>query len=131
MAEMKMISENLNESSVTARIPLLTFDELFDLIEKNEIRSDLDKKIAEIILNAETDWIITIYSLNDFLVILEKEIDGETTKENLEKLLEIYNKKIEKFAWESESVSALMELFNLTDKSDLRTIFFDLTERIK
>jgi hypothetical protein len=131
MAEKKVVSQDLHDSIGTAKIPILTFDSLFDLIEKNEIKNELDRKIAEIILDAETDWIISIYSLNDFLVVLEKEINGETTKKNLEKQLKKYNRNIAKYAWESESISALLEIFDHTEEPDLRTIFFNLTEKLK
>ena len=63
--------------------------------------------------------------------MLEKEINGETTKKNLEKQLKKYNRNIAKYAWESESISALLEIFDHTEEPDLRTIFFNLTEKLK
>jgi hypothetical protein len=122
--------KSVDEFLSTTDIPLLTIEELFDLVENNKIENKADKKIAEIILDAESDWIISILSLNDFLVVLEKEIDGNTTKPNLEKLLKKYNQNISRFAWETASVSYLLEIFELTNEKDLKTIFYNLTERI-
>lgn len=65
----------------------LTFDKLFELIEENRFANEIDKKIAEKILNAEKDWWTSIKTLNDFIEILKKEINGQPTKSNLNKLL--------------------------------------------
>ncbi len=65
----------------------LTFDKLFELIEENRFANETDKKIAEKILNAEKDWWTSIKTLNDFIEILKKEINGQPTKSNLNKLL--------------------------------------------
>ncbi|PKH51898.1 hypothetical protein CXF68_14915 [Tenacibaculum sp. Bg11-29] len=46
-AEKKMVNENLSEINDMTEIPSLTFDELFDLIEKNRFENPTDKKIAE------------------------------------------------------------------------------------
>ena len=78
------------------KIPLLTFDKLFDLIEENHFENETDKKIAKKILEAERDWRISIKSLNDFITILEKEVDGTVTKTSLNKLLKKYNRKSRK-----------------------------------
>ena len=37
-------------------IPLLTFDKIFNIIEENRFISEVDKKIAEKILEAQNDW---------------------------------------------------------------------------
>ncbi len=125
------IYNSVNDFLNTTEVPLLTFDELYDLLENQKITDNIDIQIAEKVIAAETDWIITIHSLNDFLVVLEKEIDGKTTKSNLEKLLKKYNSNLQKYSWEAESVSQLLDLFDFRDGSDLRNIFFSLTERIK
>ncbi|MCF8277300.1 MAG: hypothetical protein K9J17_11250 [Flavobacteriales bacterium] len=115
----------------TNEIPFLTFDELYDKFYDGQIVDETDKQIAEKILDAQRDWTISIQSLNDFLVVLEEEIDGDTTKSNLTKLLKRYNKDVLKYAWKAESVSYLLEIFSMTDKSNLRTIFCELEEKLK
>lgn len=112
------------------KITLLTFDKLFDLIEENQFENETDKQIAEKILEAERDWRISIDSLNDFITILEKEVGGTVTKTSLNKLLKKYNRNISQYAWESESVCYLLDIFDLTKKNDLRIIFNELTEKL-
>ena len=112
------------------KIPLLTFDKLFDLIEGNQFENETDKKIAEKILEAERDWRISLEFLNDFITVLEKEVGGTVTKTSLDKLLKKYNQNIAQYAWESESVSYLLDIFDLTKKTELRIIFNELAEKL-
>ena len=112
-------------------IPNLTFDELFDLSEKGQISDPIDRQISEYILSAELDWFITIHNLNDFLIILEREINGVTTRENLNELLEKYNSDIDRFTWEAESLNSLLKIFDLTEGNDLRQIFFEFSLRMQ
>jgi aconitase B len=78
---------NVKESIKSMEVSNLTFDKLFELIEENRFANEIDKKIAEKILNAEKDWWTSIKTLNDFIEILKKEINGQPTKSNLNKLL--------------------------------------------
>ena len=115
-------------------IPLLTFDELFDLVEGNRFENKTDEKIAKKILEAENDWgdwKTSVNNLNEFILVLEKEINGITTQSNLEKLLNRYNRNLSKYAWEAESICSLLEIFELTDKSELRNIFFNIADKNK
>jgi len=130
IAEKKMVDENLSELNDMTEIPSLTFDKLFDLIEEKKFENENDRKIAEKILEAERDWRISMESLNDFIIILEKETAGSVTKKSLNKLLKKYNQNVAKYAWEAESVCYLLEIFELTDLEDLRLIFTDLSNRI-
>jgi len=109
----------------------LTFDKLFDLIEENRFENETDRKIAELLHNAERDWRTSIETLNDFIEILKKEINGQVTKSNLNKLLDRYNRNLSKYAWESESVSYLLDILKLTEKSDLNDVFGELNKKIK
>ena len=85
----------------------------------------------EKILEAERDWRISLESLNDFITILEKEVGGIVNKTSLNKLLKKYNRNIAQYAWESESVSYLLDIFELTNETELRNIFNKLTEKVK
>ena len=130
----KKAHENLLEHNDMTEIPLLTFDKLFDLVEENRFENKTDKKIAEKILEAENDWgdwKTSVNNLNEFILVLEKEINGITTQSNLEKLLNRYNQNLSKYAWESESLCSLLEIFELTKESELRTIFFNIANNNK
>jgi hypothetical protein len=130
-AEKKMVNENISELNEMNEIPLLTFDELFDLIEENRFENLTDKKIAEKIFEAERDWKMTSQeSLNDFMIVLENEIGGTVTMTSLEKLLKKYNRKDTQFGWEAESVCSLLEIFKLTKETDLRNIFSQLAKKV-
>ncbi|WMI68253.1 hypothetical protein [Mangrovimonas sp. YM274] len=109
----------------------MTFDKLFDLIEENRFETETDKKIAEKILEAERDWRISFETVNDFIGVLEKVVDGTVTKSSLNKLLKKYKRNIYQNAWEIESVSYLLDIFELTQKTELRKIINNLTEKVK
>jgi len=111
-------------------IPLLTFDKLFDLIEKNRFENETDKKIAEKILEAERDWRISFETINEFISVLEKVVDGSVTKSSLNKLLKKYKRNISQNAWEMESVNYLLEIFELTKETELRKIIIKLTKKV-
>ncbi len=128
-AEKKMVNKNLSELNDMTEIPSLTFDELFDLIEENRFENPTDKKIAEKIFEAERDWKMTSQeSLNDFIIVLEKETGGTVTKTSLNKLLKKYHRKLAQYAWEAESVCSILEIFELTKETNLRNIFRQLAE---
>lgn len=109
----------------------MTFDKLYDLIEDNQFETETDKKIAEKIFEAERDWRISFETINDFLNVLEKEVVGNVTKSSLNELLLKYKLNISKNAWEMESVSYLLDIFELTKETELRKIINNLTEKVK
>jgi hypothetical protein len=109
----------------------LTFDELYDLIEENRIEKETDKRIAEKILEAERDWRISFETVNEFISVLEKAVNGTVTKSSLNKLLKRYKQNILQNAWEMESVSYLLDIFELTNETELRKIIINLTEKVK
>ena len=112
-----------------SKTKILTFDQLLDLVEEDSFENDSDKKIAESILDAERDWRTSIQTLPDFIIILEKEINGMTSESNLIKLLEKYNRNIEKYTWEAESISYLLDIFRLTQETELKKIFIQFSEK--
>ncbi len=131
IAERKMVDENLSEPNEMTEIASLTFNKLRDLIEENQFENETDRKIAEKILEAERDWRISLESLNDFIILLEKEVGGTVTKISLNKLLKKYNRNIAEYAWEMESVTYLLAIFELTEETELRNVFAGLTKKIK
>jgi hypothetical protein len=109
----------------------MTFDNLFDIVEKKTFKNRTDLLIAERILEAERDWIKPLYYLNEFILELENEIGGETSKDNLIKLLNRYQKNgFTNSAWNTESVTILLEIFEFTEDSSLKTIFENLLMKI-
>ena len=115
-------------------IPLLTFDKLFDLVEDNRFVNETDKKIAEKVLESGNDWgdwKTSVKNLNEFIIVLEKEVGGIVTKTSLNKLLKKYNQNITQNAWKAESICSLLEIFKLTREVELKKIFLELTEKTK
>ncbi len=109
----------------------LTFDKLFDLIEENRFENEADKRIAEKILEAERDWRISFETVNEFISVLEKAVNGTVTKSSLNKLMKKYKRNILQNAWEMESISYLLDIFGLTKETELRKIINNLTEKVK
>ena len=126
-----MINENLSEYNEIAELPLLTFDKLFDLIEENRFENETDKKIAKKLLEAERDWRISFETLNEFISVLEKAVGGTVTRSNLNKLQKKYKRNISQNAWEMESISYLLDIFELTKETELRKIIINLTKKLK
>jgi len=109
----------------------MTFETLFDTVEKKAVENKTDLLIAERILEAEKDWIKPLYDLNEFILALETEIGGETSKDNLIKLLNRYQKKgFINSAWNTESVTILLEIFEFTEDNCLKTVFENLSKKI-
>ncbi len=130
LAEKKMIQEDVIERKELNELPMLTFEKLFDLVEENYFKNEIDQKIATKILEAENDWPTSIQSLNDFILILEREIGGKVTQTSLNYLISKYNQNL-KYSWEGESVCTLLEIFELTEEVELKKIFNNLIEKSK
>lgn len=109
----------------------MTFDDLFTALETNQIESKSDRRIVEKILEAERDWNVPISDLNEFIGLLEREIGDKASESNLIKLRDRYQiNGFRNSVWNTESVYSLLEIFEITDSSDLRTIFNGLTNRL-
>ena len=109
----------------------LTFDQLLDFVEENQTASEIDKKIAQKILEAERDWRTSFVTLDSFISTLEKTVGGTITKSSLNKLSRHYKQNVLQNAWELESISYLKDIFDLTKEKELRNIVTELTEKIK
>lgn len=109
----------------------MKIDDLLDLLESNQIENRFDKLIVERIIEAERDLKVPINDLNEFINFLEREVGSELIKENLELLLEKYCKNgFVNSAWNSESVSYLIDIFDWTGYSNLKLVFENLTNRL-
>lgn len=125
-----MINEHLSELNIQNHIPFLTFEELSSCIVETDIKDKAYKKISEIIIAAERNWRTPCDSINDFIITLENEINGPVTKSNLNLLLNQYSENTIEKTWESESISTLIKVFELTNETDLKTIFINLVEKV-
>ncbi|TCI85708.1 hypothetical protein [Tenacibaculum sp. M341] len=74
----------------------LTFDKLFDLIEENRFENETVKKIAQKIIEVERNWKTPVNDLNEFINVLEKEVEETVTSVSLNKLLKKYNRNLAK-----------------------------------
>ena len=111
----------------------LSFSRLFDAVENNEFDKERDLEIATRVLNAHRDWddsIVEIDTLGEFIYVLEYRMNAKTTKYNLQKLLKKFN-SIGKNSWNAESVCYLLEIFELSEETELKTIFQHLAKKVK
>jgi hypothetical protein len=109
----------------------MTFETLFNAVENKTVENKTDLLIAERILEAERDWINPLNDLNEFILALETEIGGKTSKANLITLLERYQKDgFINSAWNTESVTILLEIFDFTKDNSLKTVFENLSKKI-
>lgn len=105
----------------------MNFDKLHDLLEGNLIENNRDKLIAKKILEAQTDWIHPLKDFNEFIEVLEKEIGGKTTKENLHQLLYRYSPNgLRTSSWKSKSIFILIEILDTTGFTTLKKVYEDL-----
>jgi len=109
----------------------MNFETLLNIIKNNTPVDKTDLLIADLILEAERDWIKPLNNLDEFILALEEEIGGETSKINLIKLLARYQVNgFKNSAWNTESIMALLEIFELSENDNLKTIFQDLSGRL-
>lgn len=108
----------------------MTFDDLFDLIEDKRINSRT-KLTAERIIQAETDWRTEVKTLDDFIGIIENEVNGVSSKANVSKRLRQFEANIAGKAWEAESFTSLIEVFKYDQSKTLKEIFEDIMLDLK
>ena len=90
---------------------IITFDELTGKIESLRV-DDKFKTCGELLLTAINDWpTLNLKEPNDLLNELKAEIKKPLTFDNLKKYLDGLD--INKNAWEMESVTSLLEMFDL------------------
>jgi hypothetical protein len=80
------------------------------ILDKGEITDNLKNAIS-ILLAAMNDWPNSLNSLEDFEYEVQDYIKGETKKINIEKKLKS-NIDFNKYAWEAESLSQLLEVYD-------------------
>ena len=116
---------------MTNKNDFLTFDELSSAIENDKGENNL-KICAALLLSAINDWpTLNLKEPKHFVAELNREIKGKLTHGNLHKYLEALNPTNE--AWKMESISYLLEIFDLYQKDkyeqalELETIINGLT----
>ena len=100
------------------------------LVNSNQIKNPIDLKIAKKLIDAQRDWRTSIPTLFDFIQVFELEVNDQLTKSNLNKLMDRYQRNIPRYAWEIESLSYTLDIFEWTTKEDLKETIIDLVKRI-
>lgn len=109
----------------------MTFDELDDLIENNADTDSKTRNAVECIIQAEIDWVTGVESLEEFIEIVENEVDGELSLENVANRLKVYQRNVLGNAWEAESFTSLLEVFNYDEQSTLNEILKGIINNTK
>ena len=90
--------------------------------------SDDELNILKIILAAINDWPNPNLTLEDYERAVSDFIGAETNKNNIEKKLKGIN--LYKFAWQAESLSELIEIFQFYKENlNLKDIFARIANR--
>jgi predicted Zn-dependent peptidase len=84
--------------------------------------------VVEILLSSINDWPNSIVSLDDFEIEVRDFILAEPVKANIENRLK--NIDFNKYAWEAESLSQLLEVYNyFNDNISLQEIINELKQQ--
>jgi hypothetical protein len=109
----------------------MTFRNLHNALENNQIINKNYKEIVKLILEAERDWVVPVSNLDEFNSLIEDEIGGIATENNLSKLQKKYLENgFANSAWNTESICSLLEIFKLTKTENLKTLFTELSNKI-
>jgi hypothetical protein len=87
----------------------ISISQLEEIHDSLEINSN-EREIIDIILAAINDWPNPIFTLEEYILDVEKFIGFELSKETISTSL--LNMDLLKNAWESESLTQIMEIFN-------------------
>ena len=87
-------------------LSVLEIEEMFE----NDKFSNEIKNGIEILLSAINDWSAPVENLYDYNLAVQNFIENEVTKRNIEVALGKID--ISRYAWEAESLSSLIEVFN-------------------
>ena len=110
----------------------MTFDDLYDLIQDKEKGIDQRTKLAlERIIQAATDWRTEVNTLDDFIGIVENEVLGESSKANVSKRLKQFELNVARNAWEAESFTSVMQVFEYDQGKTLKEIFEEIISGLK
>lgn len=90
-----------------------SISEIEEMLEKENFSTKM-KAVVEILLSAINDWPDPIDNLYDYDLAVQKFIMNLTTKKNIE--LAVNKVDISKFAWEVESLSVLIEIYDYFDE---------------
>ena len=87
------------------------------------------RKVIDIFLSAINDWPNSILTFEDYESEVEKFINGVTTKNNLQNILNKIDFSIN--AWQAESLSQVIEVFQYYNENmSLKSIIEDLKMKL-
>jgi len=101
----------------------LTFDELIDLFYDNPKVEIKVKNTCEIIVEAETNWRTSPETVVAFIDEIENMIKNKSTLENVRQLIHKYESFAMSYAWELESLTIILDVFDYDKSKTLREIF--------
>jgi hypothetical protein len=91
----------------------LNIADIEKIAESNHVTEEI-KFIVNTFLRAINDWPNQIENLDDYEFEVHDFIKGETQKKNIVKTLN--NIDLNKYAWQAESLTQLLEVYNYFDK---------------
>lgn len=91
---------------------ILIIDRLIEMEESGNVDKALRQQFS-ILLSAVNDWPDPVVSIEQYSAGIEDFIDANPTQQQIEKWLKSCN--VSENAWEAESLTALLELFQFYD----------------
>jgi hypothetical protein len=105
---------------------ILSIFEVEKMVENDKF-SPQKKNGIEILLSAINDWSTPLNNLCDYDLAVQNFIEREVTKSNIESALSKID--LSRFAWEAESLSSLIEVFDYFKESNtLSEIIIEIKE---
>jgi hypothetical protein len=95
-------------------------DKLMELLDQSSFKDSIKKRTAELLLEAINDWPVETAEIEDFIVAVEKKINGEISIKKIDlalKRLDVLNE-----VWIVESLTSVREIFHLNDEKNFRQI---------
>ena len=86
-------------------------------IQESEKLTKVLKEVISILVSAINDWPNPILSLVDYEKEIDKLVGGDVDKKKIEKC--ISNIDYSQYAWEAESLSQLIDIFNYYEEGKL------------
>ena len=105
-----------------------TLDELFELVYNHPETESKVQIACENFVAAEIDWRTSSDNLEVFIDKVEKMIGGDSTKNNIIKLINKYEPFALNYAWELEYLTTLLNVFDYDKNKTLREIFNSICE---
>jgi hypothetical protein len=105
----------------------ISVDQLESLYEENKIEEI--NNILTILISAINDWPSNIFNLDEYLFEINYKLGHEANYLTIKKFIDFNN--CVKFAWEIESLTQLLDIYNYySKKNSLKEIFIEFENKI-